>query len=302
MIVAPRVEAFSAPSHESSVVSRLGQGAPVGVLDATNHAGVLLHRVGWLAIRVPGGGSGAYGSRTIDQCVDCREDHLEIAGGTFWRVGVDLSLPSHRLRVSYGLTVAYERYLGTAGLRTRSASGSAAGCSAIASSRCGNLGAMRAWRWVAAAVLIGACGIGPLPAGDAPPANQPQPPLLDTITAESRIAMRDLAAVKQFALGAVGYEGVTSTGETLTLELAQRPDALEAFSWLVSQGTPIARLYAYWALRTLAPDRAATHTAALEADPTVVKTLHGCIGTNRKVRSIALRMKQPNDLRPMPQP
>jgi hypothetical protein len=54
-IAASRVEAFSAPSRQSSVVSELGQGAPVCVLDQTNYPGVLLHRQGWLAIRLPGG-------------------------------------------------------------------------------------------------------------------------------------------------------------------------------------------------------------------------------------------------------
>jgi hypothetical protein len=55
VITASRVEAYSAPSPEASVVSELGQGAPVCVLDETNHSGSLLHRVGWLAIRLPGG-------------------------------------------------------------------------------------------------------------------------------------------------------------------------------------------------------------------------------------------------------
>ena len=53
MITASRVEAYAAPSPEASVVSELGQGAPVCVLDRTNYAGSLLHRVGWLAIRRP---------------------------------------------------------------------------------------------------------------------------------------------------------------------------------------------------------------------------------------------------------
>lgn len=55
MIVAARVEAFTAPSKAASVVSELGHGAPVCVLDETNYAGVLLHRPGWLAIRLPSG-------------------------------------------------------------------------------------------------------------------------------------------------------------------------------------------------------------------------------------------------------
>ncbi len=55
VIAGSRVEAYSAPSREASVVTELGQGAPVCVLDQSNYSGVLLHRVGWLAIRLPGG-------------------------------------------------------------------------------------------------------------------------------------------------------------------------------------------------------------------------------------------------------
>lgn len=55
VIKAPRVEAFSAPSTEAEVVSELGQGAPVCVLDATSDQGIVLRRPGWLAIRLPGG-------------------------------------------------------------------------------------------------------------------------------------------------------------------------------------------------------------------------------------------------------
>lgn len=55
VIAAARVEALSAPSREASVVSELGQGAPVCVLDRSNYSGVLLDRAGWLAIRLPGG-------------------------------------------------------------------------------------------------------------------------------------------------------------------------------------------------------------------------------------------------------
>jgi hypothetical protein len=55
VITAARVEALSAPSREASVVSELGQGAPVCVLDRSNYPGVVLDRAGWLAIRLPGG-------------------------------------------------------------------------------------------------------------------------------------------------------------------------------------------------------------------------------------------------------
>jgi hypothetical protein len=55
VIVASRVEAFTAPSSEADVASQLGHGAPVCILDESNYPGILLHRVGWLAIRLPGG-------------------------------------------------------------------------------------------------------------------------------------------------------------------------------------------------------------------------------------------------------
>lgn len=65
VIAAGRVEAFSAPSREASVVSELGQGAPVCVLDRSNDSGVLLDRAGWLAIRLPGG-VGYVPAETVD--------------------------------------------------------------------------------------------------------------------------------------------------------------------------------------------------------------------------------------------
>jgi hypothetical protein len=55
VIVASRVEALAAPSRDAGVVSELGHGAPVCVLDETNYPGVLLPGPGWLAIRLPGG-------------------------------------------------------------------------------------------------------------------------------------------------------------------------------------------------------------------------------------------------------
>jgi hypothetical protein len=54
-ITAPGVDAFDAPSKASVVVSKLEGGAQVCVLDASNYAGTLHRRHGWIAIRVPGG-------------------------------------------------------------------------------------------------------------------------------------------------------------------------------------------------------------------------------------------------------
>jgi len=76
VIVASRVEAFTAPSSEASVAAQFGQGAPICVLDETIYSGLLLHRVGWLAIRLPGG-VGYVPVETVDvtaaapEVVDC---------------------------------------------------------------------------------------------------------------------------------------------------------------------------------------------------------------------------------------
>jgi hypothetical protein len=59
-IVAPRVEALDAPSEAASVVSEMGRGAAVCVLDEANYAGVVHRRPGWLAIRLPGSSGVGY--------------------------------------------------------------------------------------------------------------------------------------------------------------------------------------------------------------------------------------------------
>jgi len=62
------------------------------------------------------------GSRSISDCVDCRSEHLDFPGGTFWRVGLDLAAPSSSPKpvegdmYGYGFTAAYQRYQEGAGL------------------------------------------------------------------------------------------------------------------------------------------------------------------------------------------
>lgn len=55
VIVESRVEAFAAPSREARVAAQFGRGAQICVLDQGNYAGALMHRPGWLAVRVPEG-------------------------------------------------------------------------------------------------------------------------------------------------------------------------------------------------------------------------------------------------------
>ena len=73
---------------------------------------------GWVAgaLFAQYGSSGVGGSRSIENCVDCRKDDIELPGGTFWLVGFDLLIPSRKPSTSYGLTLAYQHYVSGAGL------------------------------------------------------------------------------------------------------------------------------------------------------------------------------------------
>jgi hypothetical protein len=73
---------------------------------------------GWVATALFAeyGVAGASGRRSISNCVDCRKDDLDMPGGTFWRVGVDLLVPGRKPTFSYGLTISYQRYAANAGL------------------------------------------------------------------------------------------------------------------------------------------------------------------------------------------
>jgi hypothetical protein len=72
---------------------------------------------GWVATALFAeyGTAGVSGTRTISNCVDCREDDLDMSGGGFWRTGVDLLVPSRKPTFSWGLTVSYQRYAADAG-------------------------------------------------------------------------------------------------------------------------------------------------------------------------------------------
>jgi hypothetical protein len=195
---------------------------------------------------------------------------------------------------------------------------------------------MSAWRVIAGALLLAACGHASTPAaheaavpvatpapaatpaapvapaatrenGYQPPYRPPvaQPPALAapaTLTSESRYLLRHLDHVEVWALGGVGVTGDHSPGENMTRMLAEEPDAVEAFAWLAGHGHPISRLYAYWALRTLAPDRAQRFAAALEADRTVVPTASGCLDGRATIGGIARGMKTAHPSRAMPRP
>jgi hypothetical protein len=121
------------------------------------------------------------------------------------------------------------------------------------------------------------------------------------VSAESRPIVNKLAQVRGFAIGGVGIAGTTSEGETWTVQLSRRPDAIAAFTWIAINGDPAGQLYAYWALRTLAPEVARRVAILLERDRSEVAYMHGCaIFRHDSVQRI-LRLIQ-GGLRDMPRP
>jgi len=87
----------------------VGLRTPFLALSETEH--------GWFAAALHAhfGRAGVAGGRGIDNCVDCDSDELRFPSGSFWRVGVDLTAPRSR-SFRYGLTAAYQGYLGDAGV------------------------------------------------------------------------------------------------------------------------------------------------------------------------------------------
>jgi hypothetical protein len=72
---------------------------------------------GWVAAALFAeyGTAGFSGSRSIANCVDCRDDDLHLSGGSFWHVGIDLLVPSRSSKVAWGIAAAYRRYEAGAG-------------------------------------------------------------------------------------------------------------------------------------------------------------------------------------------
>lgn len=139
-------------------------------------------------------------------------------------------------------------------------------------------------------VMVTACGGKPATSRVA------APPVL---TPTSRVLVQNLAEIDRFMVGP-GRWGL-SRGEELTLALAHELDAIEAFSWLGGQLAPVPRLYAYWALRTLAPDRAAALAPRLRQERRRIEWQRGCIVSPAKVARI-IDYLESDDLSSMPDP
>lgn len=82
---------------------------------------------------------------------------------------------------------------------------------------------------------------------------------------------------RHFAIRPVGAAARTSEGELRTLAIARRDDAIATFTREIAGDDRVRQLYAYWALRTLAPSIAAKHRWTLAADPTEIDFSAGCL-------------------------
>jgi hypothetical protein len=73
---------------------------------------------GWVAAALFAsvGSAGITARRSISNCRGCRVDDLVLSGGPFWRVGVDLALPSRSPAVAWGFSASWQSYLGDASL------------------------------------------------------------------------------------------------------------------------------------------------------------------------------------------
>jgi hypothetical protein len=115
----------------------------------------------------------------------------------------------------------------------------------------------------------------------------------DDLTPASRSHVAELRNAGLFSLGGVGVTGQEPQALITTEALAAERDAVAAFEWLVVNGSAAARVYAYWALRTLDPERASHHAATLASDTDAVETAHGCIISDTTVASLVASFLRP---------
>ena len=105
-----------------------------------------------------------------------------------------------------------------------------------------------------------------------------------------------LADTQDFASGGVGISGAMGYGEQLTRKLATEPNAVRMFDLVAASPNRVARLYAYWALRSLDPARAKALREILVDDTTPIETFSGCMGGVEKTNSVMLGIDSYGDM------
>jgi hypothetical protein len=101
--------------------------------------------------------------------------------------------------------------------------------------------------------------------------------------------VKRLASVRTFAIGPVGYAGVTSKGEIdFKFVLSQSaPVALAAFEKLYANGNPQAKSYALAGIRKLSPSRYKELLAIAGAATDEVEVMRGCVITHEPLQKVA---------------
>jgi hypothetical protein len=103
-------------------------------------------------------------------------------------------------------------------------------------------------------------------------------------------AYEQLLSVGRFALGGVGYAGVTSAGEIAYRAIAGGTNALALFSAALTNGNAQAKLYALCGIRQLTPGTFDTHAQSLlNANPRV-ETMSGCIVSHEFASNVIARI------------
>lgn len=107
---------------------------------------------------------------------------------------------------------------------------------------------------------------------------------------ETRVALAVIVRERGFAVGGRGEAGIIGAATLLVAYLATEPEAVDAFAWLAEHGSAAGQLYAYWALRTVAPDRAAALRPRLLADRRKVTSLEGCVVFDRAIADVVAEL------------
>lgn len=83
-------------------------------------------------------------------------------------------------------------------------------------------------------------------------------------------------SARHFAIGGVGYAGVTSEEELAMRTIRDGPRAQEQLRRLLKEGTPAGQMYALFALRQLSPPDYSALAEQFSRRSTSVPTISGC--------------------------
>lgn len=93
---------------------------------------------------------------------------------------------------------------------------------------------------------------------------------------EIKMSFDELSAIKTFAIGPIGYAGVTSEGENLLNRILKHEKAASYFIQMLRIGTDEAKLYALYGLRKLSKKESARYFEEFRNYSAEVRTVSGC--------------------------